>query len=129
MLDFKVSVQLTLMAGLFIAPPLVHGEPQALPSSSLDPSAPFQIHRVQSQSQATNLQAPGIAPLINTQGGFTDLQGQSYPIRKLLDSAQSSNVTLSNAFVWSDNRGIWKSEPPAPTCMLQATSADNVQPC
>ena len=129
MLDFKVSAQLALIAGLSTAAPLVHGQPQALPSGSLDPSAPFQINRVQSQSQTTNLQAPGLAPLINTQGGFTDLQGQSYLRRKLLDSPQSSNLTLSNAFVWSDNRGIWKSEPPAPTCMLQATSADNVQPC
>jgi hypothetical protein len=35
----------------------------------------------------------------------------------------------SNAVVWSDNRGTWKSEPPGDACMLQSSSSINANSC
>jgi hypothetical protein len=126
---FRAPVALSLVAGFLLAPTLVYGEQQDQVTISPDPNAQFQNRRDEWHNQTINQHAPVLAPLINPQGSLTDVQGQMDAIRKSLDSVQSPNTRPSNVVVWSDNHGIWKSEPPAIACMLQATSTDNSQPC
>ena len=125
----RAPIAFTIVAGFLLASPSAYGEQQDQMPISSDPNAQFQIRRDEWKNQAINQHAPGLASLMNPQGALTDVQGQMDAIRKSLDSVQSPNTRPSNVVVWSDNHGIWKSEPPATACMLQATSTDNIQAC
>ncbi len=129
------------LSGAVLLAPLEANSQQGLQIPSLpDPGGILSLQQVTPPETLNLLQVPTqLSPTTDSQGGA--LGGSINPV--VLESLvggvdvssfpqptdQSHGPRRNNPVVWSDNRGVWKSNPPGDACMLLSSTQINSDSC